>query len=216
MVYYFAFLNGKDVCVDVGEQPVPVTEPYQVPIDSLDYSLIGKWYNRKTGEFEPATFKHLSEHSTDEINVGKTDECLTDALNNRANKNHTHDEYISREGGTIDGSLKLKNLNISRGTAPESVQTFGITFFDKDGEVNSTDRLASMIYQLNTDNTSTLNIMSTDPTDGTGEKQAGVRIQWINGTPRIAITNHPVTGSNDHSIATTAWVNAAIKKALAG
>ena len=79
-MYYYAQLNSKDVCVGVFSLPSPNETPDCVEIQSLDESLIGKWYNRKTGEFEVATFDKLAEHSTDEINVGETDECLTDAL----------------------------------------------------------------------------------------------------------------------------------------
>lgn len=136
---------------------------------------------------------------------------LDTALDGKAEVDHTHDEYLTTEGG----SIKLQHMSITRGTNPATAQTISVAFYDKDGTTNATDRLAGMTYQLNPDGTSTLNIMNTDPSSGTVEKLAGIRIQWLaDGTPRIALTNHPVTGSNDHSIATTAWVNAAIKKAL--
>lgn len=84
-VYYYAILNENDICTDVVELPSTIEMDTYIQINSLDTSLIGKRYNRETLQWEEVSFAETAAHSTDEINVGTSNDCLTTVLNAKAN-----------------------------------------------------------------------------------------------------------------------------------
>lgn len=51
-MHYYAFLNDQDVVETIVSLPSTITDPKYIEISSNDQSLIGKKYNRQTGEFE--------------------------------------------------------------------------------------------------------------------------------------------------------------------
>ena len=73
--WYYAFLNERDVVELVQDWGEELISPNAIRISTLDQSLVGKVYDRTTETFRTATFKDMAEHSTDEINVGTSDEC---------------------------------------------------------------------------------------------------------------------------------------------
>lgn len=93
--YYYAFLNENDVVQLVEDWGEELNSSNAIRIDTLDQTLIGKVYDRTTGTFRSATFKDTAEHSTDVINVGTTDECLTTRLSNTYTKSQV-DEAIAQ------------------------------------------------------------------------------------------------------------------------
>lgn len=80
VTWYYAVLNERDIVtnvVDAGQETI--AENY-IRINALDQSLVGMVYDRTTQQFRAATFKDIAAHSTDDINVGSTDESLTARL----------------------------------------------------------------------------------------------------------------------------------------
>ena len=106
-MYYYAQLNEKDVCWYVFESEVQQTSDIFIEIPSLDESYINKYYNRTTQQWETATFKHLSVCSTDAINVGETDECLTDALNGKFAKTAVNNPITAIADDTVTKWIEL-------------------------------------------------------------------------------------------------------------
>ena len=51
-MYNYAQLNGNNIVIGVSALSGIVTESHMIPIDVLDYDLIGKYYNNATGVFE--------------------------------------------------------------------------------------------------------------------------------------------------------------------
>lgn len=51
-MYYYAYLDEKDFVIDIYDMPAPISGSQWVSIPSHDETLIGKFYNRTTGEFE--------------------------------------------------------------------------------------------------------------------------------------------------------------------
>lgn len=129
----------------------------------------------------------------------------TPSANNHAATKKYVDDAIT--GKVEFNNFRLRSTVISRGTAPSTAQSLSIDFYDKDGLTNATDRLARIGYTLGTDNAGALTMGVNNPKNGTAEDLAGIIAQWLaDGTARISVTHHPVTGSNDKSIATTYWV----------
>lgn len=51
-MYYYAYLNAEDIVEQIFDMPAPITSPQYISISSHDETLIGKRYNRETGQFE--------------------------------------------------------------------------------------------------------------------------------------------------------------------
>lgn len=51
-MYYYAYLNSEDIVEQIFDMPAPITSPQYISIPSHDETLIGKRYNRTTGQFE--------------------------------------------------------------------------------------------------------------------------------------------------------------------
>ena len=119
MVYYYAVVDDLDVVYWVTESDTQVTDNTYIQIDSLDESLLGKWYDRSTQTFKPGALvqileplkevdgadsgldadmldgKHASEfalanHTHEGMSVGEHDHD-----DEYAPINHTHSEYAS-------------------------------------------------------------------------------------------------------------------------
>lgn len=102
--WYYAFLNDRDVVEMVQDWGEPLNSPNAVRIETLDQSLVGMVYDRTTQTFRNATFKDMAVHSTDEINVGTTDECLTTRLNNTYTKAQVDTAIANAELAGADGA----------------------------------------------------------------------------------------------------------------
>lgn len=102
--YFYAFLNDSDVVEMVQDWGEPLNSPNAVRIDTLDQSLVGMVYDRATQTFRNATFKDMAVLSTDEINVGTTDECLTARLNNTYTKAQVDNAIANAELAGADGA----------------------------------------------------------------------------------------------------------------
>ena len=95
MSYYYAELNEKDICVSVLEVDSQITESNYILIDSLDQSLVGKWYDRFNEEFVVAPVYIAAEHSSNEIQYKDQEVWLNDVIDGKAEADHTHSEYAS-------------------------------------------------------------------------------------------------------------------------
>ena len=51
-MHYYAQVDGNDIVYSVSCLSGEVDQADMIPIDSYDQSLLGKIYNRDTGEFE--------------------------------------------------------------------------------------------------------------------------------------------------------------------
>ncbi|WNX85950.1 hypothetical protein RWV98_06690 [Agathobaculum sp. NTUH-O15-33] len=51
-IYYYAYLNEQDIVEQIFDMPAPITSDQYISIPSHDETLIGKRYNRTTGQFE--------------------------------------------------------------------------------------------------------------------------------------------------------------------
>lgn len=82
MVQYYAILDEYDYVTRIEGYTGPCAGDNLISIDGNYQYLIGMFYNRETGEFEDRDrpFSQIAEHSTDEINVGTSNDCLTDVL----------------------------------------------------------------------------------------------------------------------------------------
>lgn len=109
--YFYAFLNENGIVQLVEEWGSEITNSDNVVrIDSLDQSLIGKYYDSTTGQFVDPTFRNLAAHSTDEINVGTTDESLTTRLNNTYTKSEVNQAIT-------DASLVVSHQELTKRVA---------------------------------------------------------------------------------------------------
>ncbi len=81
VIYYYAIVDEDDICTSVMESDVENTSPTYIPIESLDESYIGKWFNRQTETwYDEVPFSVLADHSTDDINYRDQNTCLSDLL----------------------------------------------------------------------------------------------------------------------------------------
>lgn len=88
--FYYAILNSKDICTQVKEYPSAITDSKYIRIYSLDTSLVSKWYNRDTLQFEVAPIHILADHSTDVVNYKNQDVWLDDVLDGKANSSDVY------------------------------------------------------------------------------------------------------------------------------
>ena len=78
---YYAIVNDNGVCTGVVELDEESADINYIPIETLDQSYIGKWYNRDTNTwYDEAPFAVLAAHSTDEINYRDQNIRLSDLL----------------------------------------------------------------------------------------------------------------------------------------
>ena len=79
--YYYAIVDANGVCTDVVELDEESTDSSYIAIESLDTTYVGKWYNSENQTwYDEAPFSVLAAHSTDDINVGTSNVCLSDKL----------------------------------------------------------------------------------------------------------------------------------------
>ena len=110
--FYYAQLDGNDICIGVVEYPSEVISDQLIRITSLDDALIGMWYDRTDNTFKVAPFHIIADHSTDVVNYRSTDLCLSDVLDSKAVAADVYtksevDNMISNIGGAgtdgVDG-----------------------------------------------------------------------------------------------------------------
>lgn len=118
--YFYAQLNAKDICVKVQELPSAVTDPKLIRIDTLDESLVGKWYDRTDKTFKVPPFHILADHSTDVVNYRDTDNCLSDVLDGKAAVDAVYTKAqadvkfaLKGEGGSGGGANGLSAYEIA-------------------------------------------------------------------------------------------------------
>lgn len=73
VMFFYAVLNDQDIVTDVIALPSQITDEKKILVSSLDQSLVGKWYNRETGEFTEVPIHILAKMNTGEINTLKAD-----------------------------------------------------------------------------------------------------------------------------------------------
>lgn len=127
--FYYAQLDERDICIGVVEYPSAVTSDSLIRISSLDETLVGMWYDRTTETFKVAPFRILADHSTDVVNYRDTDQCLSDALDLKANSAdvYTKGEADAKfaligEGGS-DGANGLSAYQIACNNGFEGTET---------------------------------------------------------------------------------------------
>lgn len=102
--WYYAFLNDRDVVEMVQDWGEELNSYNAIRIQTLDQSLVGMVYDRSTQTFRNATFKDMAAHSTDELNIGNTDECLTQRLANIYTKAQVDTAIADAELAGTDGA----------------------------------------------------------------------------------------------------------------
>jgi hypothetical protein len=80
ILFYYAVLGEKDIVTEVVSSETEITDPNKILIQSYDTSLIGKWYNRQTGQFLVPPIHILAELDTRQINVQGKDKWLQTEL----------------------------------------------------------------------------------------------------------------------------------------
>lgn len=100
VTWYYAVLNERDIVTSVVDAGQETIADNYIRIDTLDQSLVGMVYDRTTQQFRAATFKDMAAHSTDEINVGDTDESLTARIGNTYTKGEVDTMLSDVTGGT--------------------------------------------------------------------------------------------------------------------
>ncbi|MBR0599548.1 hypothetical protein [Sinanaerobacter chloroacetimidivorans] len=80
ILFYYAVLGEKDIVTEVISSETEITDPNKILIQTNDTSLIGKWYNRQTGQFLVPPIHILAELDTRQINVQGEDKWLQTEL----------------------------------------------------------------------------------------------------------------------------------------
>lgn len=80
VIFYYAVLGAKDIVTDVISSETEIVDPNKIQISSNDTTLIGKWYNRETGEFLEPPIHILAELNTRQINIVGQDKWLQTEL----------------------------------------------------------------------------------------------------------------------------------------
>ena len=55
-MFYYAYLNDKDICMQIYSLPAPISGTQFIAISSNDETLVGQLFNREKGEFEPVYY----------------------------------------------------------------------------------------------------------------------------------------------------------------
>jgi len=76
VILYYADLGEKDIVVDIISSETEVTDPNKILISSNNTNLIGKWYNRSTGEFLDEPIHIMAELDTGQINIKDQEKWL--------------------------------------------------------------------------------------------------------------------------------------------
>lgn len=84
--FYYAVLNEKGIVVSVFSSDSKQTDPNLVELSSEDPSLVGKWYDAEKDCFVEPPVHVAAAHSTDEINYKRTDQWLSDKLDEMDNE----------------------------------------------------------------------------------------------------------------------------------
>lgn len=80
ILFYYAVLGEKDIVTEVISSETEITDPNKILVQTNDTSLIGKWYNRQTGQFLVPPIHILAELDTGQINVQGEDKWLQTEL----------------------------------------------------------------------------------------------------------------------------------------
>lgn len=108
-MFYYAQLNNKDIVISVFETPTEIIQDDLIRIETLDETLIGKWYNRTTGKFVDAPIHILADHSTDVVNYKDKDVWLNTVLDSKVEaenvytKTEADNTFIKIGEGGADG-----------------------------------------------------------------------------------------------------------------
>lgn len=81
VMFYYAVLGAKDIVTEVISSETEIIDPNKIRISTSDTTLIGKWYNRGTGQFLNPPIHILAELSTGQINIVGQDKWLQTELN---------------------------------------------------------------------------------------------------------------------------------------
>lgn len=84
VAFYYAQLNAKDIVTAVFELPSEVSQSDYIRIQTLDESLVGKWYDRSDETFKPAPIRVLADRSSTGINFKNLDMWLDDVIDSKA------------------------------------------------------------------------------------------------------------------------------------
>lgn len=87
--YYYAIVDENDICINLVHPDAEIIHDSHIAISAEQYNnqtLIGWWYDREAEQwYEEAPFAAMAAHSTDEINVGTSNVCLTTKLTEMEN-----------------------------------------------------------------------------------------------------------------------------------
>lgn len=80
IMFYYAVLGNKDIVKEVISSETEIVDTNKIKIATKDTSLIGKWYNRGTGQFQTPPIHILAELNTQQINIVGQDIWLQSEL----------------------------------------------------------------------------------------------------------------------------------------
>ncbi len=101
-MFYYAVLDEKDIVTEVIALPSQITDEKKILIPTYDQSLVGKWYNRATGQFGPVPIHVLAKANTGEINTLKADGT-------------PEDRWLSAKLAEIDSKLSDLSVGVQSG-----------------------------------------------------------------------------------------------------
>lgn len=112
-MYYYAKINAENVCMEVVEETEPVDENGWIEINSLDYDLIGMWYDIETQSFTHVGNKYLRQLKyVDGAGSGLDSDKLDGKSSEEfALANHNHDERYSLAAHDHDGEYAAPEHN---------------------------------------------------------------------------------------------------------
>lgn len=97
--WYYAQINDKGIVTAVFELPSQLIQEDLIQIKTLDEGLVGKWYNKASGEFVDTPIRVLADLSSSKINYKNLDVWLDTIIDGKANA----DEVYSK--AEIDAKL---------------------------------------------------------------------------------------------------------------
>lgn len=106
ILFHYAVLGEKDIVTEVISSETEITDPNKILIQTNDTSLIGKWYNRQTGQFLVPPIHILAELDTGQINVQGEDKWLQTELDEM---NASIESLKNNSYGAYKCSFKLKD-----------------------------------------------------------------------------------------------------------
>ena len=144
--YYYAVLDDNDIVTEVISSPFPAPEGYTqyIEIDSLDETLVGKYYNRDTGEFET-----VPDVTCDTVNV--TYNGTSKRLNTKLDEMDAFAESIAQDVANMADSMHThENQTVLDGITAAKVSQWDAAASGSGGSTGSEMSAADILTKLKT------------------------------------------------------------------